>query len=66
MDAVTVSVPTVAHAELGCGLMEMGIDVLVEKPMASTLAEADRLLDTARRRTNAFCRSGTWSGSTRR
>jgi len=49
VDAATVSVPTVAHAELGCGLMEMGIDVLVEKPMASTLGEADRLLDTARR-----------------
>ncbi len=47
VDAVTVAVPTVAHAEVGCRLMEMGIDVLVEKPMASTLAEADRLLESA-------------------
>ena len=47
VDAATVSVPTVAHAEVGCRLMEMGIDVLVEKPMASTLAEADALLEAA-------------------
>src|SRR5271165_2502041 len=49
VDAATVSVPTVAHAEVGCRLMEMGIDVLVEKPMASTLAEADALLEAASR-----------------
>ena len=49
VDAATVSVPTVSHAEVGCRLMEMGIDVLVEKPMASTLAEADALLDAASR-----------------
>lgn len=49
VDAATVSVPTVAHAEVGCRLMEMGIDVLVEKPMASTLVEADELLDAASR-----------------
>jgi predicted dehydrogenase len=48
VDAATVSVPTVAHAELGCRLIEMGIDVLVEKPMAGTLAEADRLLHAAK------------------
>ena len=48
--AATVSVPTVSHAEVGCRLMEMGIDVLVEKPMASALAEADALLDAASRR----------------
>ena len=47
VDAATVAVPTVAHAEVGCRLMEMGIDVLVEKPMASTLAEADLLLEAA-------------------
>src|SRR5271165_92048 len=49
VDAASVAVPTVAHAEAGCRLMEMGIDVLVEKPMASTLAEADTLLESARR-----------------
>jgi predicted dehydrogenase len=47
VDAVTVAVPTVAHAEVGSRLLEMGIDVLVEKPMASTIAEADQLLQSA-------------------
>jgi predicted dehydrogenase len=48
-DAATVAVPTIAHAEVGCRLLEMGLDVLVEKPMASTLEEADRLLGAAQR-----------------
>jgi predicted dehydrogenase len=49
VDAATVAVPTVSHGEVGCRLMEMGIDVLVEKPMASTLTEADTLLEAAGR-----------------
>ena len=49
VDAASVAVPTIAHAEVGCRLMELGIDVLIEKPMASTLEEADRLVDSARR-----------------
>jgi len=48
-DAVSVAVPTIAHSEVGCRLMEMGLDVLVEKPMAVNLHEADALLETARR-----------------
>jgi len=48
-DAVSVAVPTVAHAEVGCRLLEMGLDVLVEKPMAVNLPEADSLLATAKR-----------------
>ena len=48
-DAVSVAVPTVAHAEVGCRLLEMGLDVLVEKPMAVNLAQADSLLATAKR-----------------
>jgi predicted dehydrogenase len=48
-DAASVAVPTVAHKEIGCTLMEMGIDVLVEKPMAGTVAEADELIEAAKR-----------------
>ena len=48
-DAVSVAVPTAAHAEVGCQLLEMGLDVLVEKPMAVDLAEADALLAAARK-----------------
>src|SRR5258708_31027907 len=48
VDAASVAVPTVAHAEVGCGLMQLGIDVLVEKPMAKDLADADALLAAAK------------------
>jgi predicted dehydrogenase len=48
-EAVSVAVPTIAHAEVGCHLMEQGMDVLVEKPMAANLAEADALVECARR-----------------
>jgi predicted dehydrogenase len=48
-DAATVAVPTAQHAEVGCKLMEMGLDVLVEKPMARDIAEAEALLHAARK-----------------
>ena len=48
-DAVSVAVPTVSHAEVGCRLLEMGLDLLVEKPMAVNLAEADALLQAAKK-----------------
>jgi predicted dehydrogenase len=47
VDAAVVAVPTSLHAEVGCELLESGIDVLVEKPIAADLAAARRLLDTA-------------------
>jgi len=48
-DAVSVAVPTVVHAEVGCRLLEMGLDVLVEKPMAVNVTEADALLHAAKK-----------------
>ncbi len=47
VDAVVLAVPTYAHAQIGCKLLAAGIHLLVEKPMASTLEEADRLLAAA-------------------
>src|ERR1700680_1876627 len=47
--AASVAVPTEAHSEVGCRLLDMGIDVLVEKPMATDLAQADALLKAAKR-----------------
>lgn len=44
LDAAVVAVPTVAHAEIGCALLRRGLHVLVEKPIASSLAEGDALL----------------------
>src|SRR2546427_8250530 len=48
-DAASVAVPTIAHAGVGCRLLEMGLDVLVEKPMAVSLVEADALLHAAKK-----------------
>jgi len=45
--AASVAVPTQSHAEIGCKFLEAGIDVLVEKPMARTLGEADSLIAAA-------------------
>ncbi len=47
VDAAVIAVPTVFHADVGCRLMEAGIDVLVEKPIAPDLASARRLAGTA-------------------
>jgi predicted dehydrogenase len=47
--AASVAVPTEAHGESGCHLLEMGIDVLVEKPMAADLAQADALIEAAKK-----------------
>jgi predicted dehydrogenase len=47
VDAASVAVPTVHHLSVAKALMQAGIDVLIEKPVASTLAEADELLRVA-------------------
>src|SRR5215207_9480136 len=49
IDAASVAVPTEAHCEIACGLLEAGIHVLVEKPISRTLEEADRMIEAAQR-----------------
>lgn len=49
IQAAVVAVPTVAHADIGVALLGRGVHVLVEKPIASSLAEADRLLEAQAR-----------------
>jgi len=49
VEAVTVAVPTPAHAEVGLRALNHNVPVLMEKPLASTLAEADDLIAAARR-----------------
>ena len=49
IDAASVAVPTEAHCEIACGLLEAGIHVLVEKPISRTLDEADQMIEAARR-----------------
>ena len=48
--AAVVATPTVAHSEVGCALIEMGLDVMVEKPIADTPAAARDLVAAAARR----------------
>jgi predicted dehydrogenase len=47
VDAVSVAVPTVGHLDVAARLMAAGLDVLIEKPLASSLAEADELIRLA-------------------
>ncbi len=47
VDAVTVAVPTELHRDVALPLLRDGIAVLVEKPMARSVAEADELLAAA-------------------
>jgi predicted dehydrogenase len=47
VEAVTVAVPTAAHLEVAGAFLERGIHVLVEKPMAPSLKEADAMLQLA-------------------
>jgi len=49
-DAVSVAVPTVDHHRVARALLEAGKDVLVEKPITSTLDEADDLIRLAEQR----------------
>ena len=47
IDAASVSTPTIHHASAALSLLAAGVDVLIEKPIAPTLAEADALLAAA-------------------
>jgi predicted dehydrogenase len=49
VDAAIVAVPTTAHEAVALALIEAGIDVLVEKPIAADLEAADRLVAAAAR-----------------
>ena len=48
VDAVTIAVPTEAHARVATPFLAAGIPVLVEKPIAASLAEADAMIRVAR------------------
>ena len=49
VQAASVAVPTIRHLAAARQLMEAGIDVLIEKPLATSLAEADELIRLAQR-----------------
>jgi predicted dehydrogenase len=44
---VSIATPTETHAEIACAFLDAGVHVLVEKPIAMTLAEADAMIASA-------------------
>ncbi len=48
LEAAVVSTPNRHHAELAVPLLESGVHVLVEKPIAATVADAQRMIDAAK------------------
>src|SRR4029453_4648104 len=49
VDAVTVAVPTVGHLDVALSFFQAGVATLIEKPIASSVADADRLVEAAER-----------------
>jgi len=49
VDAASVAVPTEAHLKVGGFLLERGVDVLMEKPIAPNAEEARELVDLSKR-----------------
>jgi predicted dehydrogenase len=49
VDAVSIATPTETHCDIACAFLDKGINVLVEKPIATTLDEADRMITAAYR-----------------
>jgi predicted dehydrogenase len=49
VDAVSLATPTESHCEIACALLEAGVHVLVEKPIARALEEADRMIEAAKK-----------------
>ena len=47
--AVSIAVPTVSHLKISKPLIERGIGVLIEKPLAQNVAEAEEIAELARR-----------------
>jgi len=45
--AAVIAVPTIDHAEVAVAALERGVHLLIEKPLAHTLEEADRILERA-------------------
>jgi len=47
VDVVSIATPTETHCEIACAFLEHGVHVLVEKPIAITLDEADKIIAAA-------------------
>jgi predicted dehydrogenase len=50
VDAVSIAVPTFLHYEIARDFLAQGVDVLIEKPITRTVAEADELIAAAKKK----------------
>lgn len=48
VDMVSIATPTETHCEIACAFLDAGIHVLVEKPIAPSLDEADKMIAAAK------------------
>jgi len=62
IDAVAIVTPNHLHAPVATAFLEAGIDVICDKPLATSLADARALQALARRRERLLCLTHTYSG----
>src|SRR5204862_1096460 len=48
VDVVSIATPTETHCEIACAFLERGVHTLVEKPIAATLSDSDKMIAAAR------------------
>ena len=49
VDLVSIATPTETHSEIACAFLDKGVHVLVEKPIATSLDDADKMIAAAER-----------------
>jgi len=50
IDAVSIAVPTFLHRQIACDVLDEGVSILLEKPIASNLSEAREIIDKAKKK----------------
>ena len=63
IDCASVAVPTQLHHAVACDLLDAGVDVLVEKPLTTTVDEGKALLELAVRRGRSTASSASRASS---
>ena len=62
IDVLAIMTPNNSHYELSCKALECGFDVLCEKPLTNTLAEAEDLVKRVAESDNEYCVAYSYTG----